>query len=95
MVERSFFARFGFEGKKNPFVFFPSEESTESCRPDLQSVVIKANQVINLEKLNSFIESVKIDFIRFKGFVNMAKDKKVVVHQLQVTMYGALLLMQL
>ena len=60
-------------------MFFPSEESTESCRPDLQSVVIKTNQIISLEKLKLFIESVKIDFIRFKGFVNTAKDKKVVV----------------
>ena len=78
-VERSSFARIGFEGKKNPLVFFPSEESTESCRPDLQSVVIKTNQIISLEKLKLFIESVKIDFIRFKGFVNIAKAEKVVV----------------
>ena len=79
VVERSSFARIGFEGKKNPFVFFPSEESTESCRPDLQSVVIKTNQVISLEKLKLFIESVKIDFIRIKGFVNIANAEKVVV----------------
>jgi G3E family GTPase len=79
VVEKSSFARIGFEGKKNPFVFFPSEESTESCRPDLQSVVIKTNQIISLEKLKLFIESVKIDFIRFKGFVNIAKAEKVVV----------------
>ncbi len=79
VVERSSFACIGFEGKKNPFVFFPSEESTESCRPDLQSVVIKTNRSISLEKLKSFIESAKIDFIRFKGFVNTAKDQKVVV----------------
>lgn len=79
VVEKSSFARIGFEGKKNPFVFFQSEESTESCRPDLQSVVIKTNQIISLEKLKLFIESVKIDFIRFKGFVNIAKAEKVVV----------------
>ena len=79
IVERSSFASIGFEGKKNPFVFFPSEESTESCRPDLQSVVIKTNQVISLEKLKEFIESVKTDFVRCKGFVNIAKAEKVVV----------------
>lgn len=79
VVEKSSFARIGFEGKKNPFVFFQSEESTESCRPDLQSVVIKTNQTISLEKLKLFIESVKIDFIRFKGFVNITKAEKVVV----------------
>ena len=79
VVERSSFARIRFDGQKNPFVFFPSEQSTESCRPDLQSVVIKTNQIISLEKLKEFIESVKIDFIRFKGFVNIAKTEKVVV----------------
>ena len=79
VVERSSFARIRFDGQKNTFKFFPAEESTESCRPDLQSVVIKTNRSISLEKLKSFIESVKIDFIRFKGFVNTAKDKKVVV----------------
>jgi len=79
VVERSSFARIGFEGKKNPFVFFPSEESTESCRPDLQSVVIKTNSIISLEELKSFIESVKNDFIRCKGFVIAGKEKKVEV----------------
>jgi len=79
VVEKSSFARIAFEGKKNPFVFFPSEESTESCRPDLQSVVIKTNSIISFENLKEFIESMKTDFIRCKGFVNIAKDKKVVV----------------
>lgn len=81
VVERSSFARIGFEVKKNPFMFFPPEESTESCRPDLQSVVIKTNSIISLEKLKEFIKSVKTDFIRVKGFVNIAKDQKVVIQR--------------
>jgi G3E family GTPase len=35
--------------------------------------------MISLEKLKEFITSLKFDFIRFKGFVNIAKDQKVVV----------------
>ena len=78
-IERSSFANIDLYAKKNPFMFFPAEDSTESCRPDLQSVVIKTNRMISLEKLKEFITSLKFDFIRFKGFVNIAKDQKVVV----------------
>lgn len=79
LIEQCSFARIDFKWKKNPFMFFPAEESTESCRPDLQSVVIKTNQIITPDQLNEFIGSVKIDFIRCKGFVNIGNEEKVVV----------------
>lgn len=79
IVEPTSFARIRFDVQKNTFRFFPAEESAESCRPDLRSVVIKTNRIISVEKLKEFIESVKIDFIRCKGFVNTAKNEKVVV----------------
>ena len=82
VVEQSSFARIRFDGQKIAFKFFPAEESTESCRPDLQSVVIKTNSIISLENLKEFIESVKTDFIRCKGFANTARDKKVIVQEI-------------
>jgi G3E family GTPase len=79
LVQRSSHANINFVEQKNGFKFFPAEESTESCRPDLQSVVIKTNSIITLVKLKQFIESVKTDFVRCKGFVNTDKDKKIVI----------------
>ena len=78
-IEKSSFADIDIYSKKNPFKFFPAEQSTESCRPDLQSIVIKTNRMITSEKLKEFITSVKLDFIRFKGFVNIDKGQKVIV----------------
>jgi len=78
-IEGSSYASIDIYNQKNPFKFFPAEQSTESCRPDLQSIVIKTNRMITSENLNEFINSVKFDFIRFKGFVNIAKDQKVIV----------------
>jgi len=60
-------------------MFFPPWESAESCRPDLQSVVIKTNRIITQEKFNEFIQSVKTDFIRCKGFVCTGTKEKVLV----------------
>lgn len=73
------FDHISFDRKKGSFKFFPVEESLESCRPDLRSVVIKSSRIISHEKLSSFISSVKDDFIRVKGYVNTCKDKKIVV----------------
>jgi len=79
VIERSSFARIGFDRQKSPFRFFPADESLESCRPDLQSVVIKSSRVITEEKLKEFISLVKGDFIRCKGYVNTGKRQKIVV----------------
>lgn len=78
-VEKSSFAHINIDTKKNTFNFFPAEKSVEICRPDLQSVIIKSSRIIKPEKLRSFINSVKDDFIRVKGYVNIDKDKKVSV----------------
>ncbi len=79
IVEQTSFGHIGFEGNRNPFRFFPSWESTESCRPDLQSVVIKTNRIIGRQELTEFIELVKPDFIRCKGFANTGKNQKVII----------------
>lgn len=58
---------------------FLDDQGSESCKPDLQSVIIKSNCVISPEMLRKFIDSVKTDFIRFKGFVNTGKNRKMIV----------------
>ena len=78
-IERCSFGHINFERGKNSIKFFPAETSLENCRPDLKSVVIKSSRVISIEKLKAFIGSVNGDFIRFKGYVNTAKDQIVVV----------------
>ena len=78
-VEKCSFARINFNWKKNPRGFFPFEKSSESCKPDLQSMVIKSSRIISPENLNLFIDSVKGRFIRVKGYVNTGVNKKVAV----------------
>jgi len=73
------FAKIDFAGKKNVLKFFPAEENKVSQRPNLQSVVIKSNCSISKQNLGNFIDSVKGDFIRFKGFVNTGINLKIMV----------------
>ncbi len=56
-----------------------NEIENESCRPDLQSMIIKTSRLISPEMLWNFIDSVKGDFIRCKGFVNTGKNRKMIV----------------
>jgi G3E family GTPase len=78
VVETSF-ARVDFEMKKLPFKVFRLEESTESCRPDLESVVVKTNLEISPAKLDEYILKVKDDLIRMKGYINLPGRKKVML----------------
>jgi G3E family GTPase len=79
VVKQSSFARISFEKQKDPFRIFSAEKSSESCRPDLQSVVIKSSRIVSQDKLKEFISSVKGDFIRCKGYVNTGKHQKILV----------------
>ena len=79
LIEECSFARISFNQKKNTKSFYPFVESLESCKPDLQSIVIKTSRIISSENLKLFIDSIKINFIRVKGYVNTDVDKKVVV----------------
>jgi G3E family GTPase len=79
LVEQCSFARISFEKQGNRSGIFPSGESQESCRPDLQSVVIKSNRIIQPEGLETFAESVRDDFIRFKGYANTGIKQKTAV----------------
>jgi G3E family GTPase len=79
IIEKTSFAAAQFSMQKKAVIFFPPGENTESCRPDLQSVVIKTNRIITPEKFNEFIQFVKTDFIRCKGFVCTGNAEKVLV----------------
>ncbi len=78
-IETGSFARISFTGEKQAFKYLPEMENTESCRPDLQSVVIKSSRLINLERLVDFIDSIKDSFIRCKGYVNITGNRKMAV----------------
>lgn len=78
-IERSSFCLINFTDQKNHFKYFREMKNMESSRSDLQSVVIKSGRVIKSEKLKKFINSVKSDFIRCKGYVNIDMDQKVAV----------------
>ena len=78
-IEQTSFALVDLNRQKRPFMFLPAEQTTESQRPDLQSVVIKTNKIITAEKLDEFIAAVKGDFIRFKGFANIENNQVVIV----------------
>jgi G3E family GTPase len=79
LVEKCSFACINFDWKKNTKGFLPFEDSSESCKPDLQSIIIKSSRIISPENLKLFIGSIKVNFIRVKGYVNTDVDKKVVV----------------
>ncbi len=79
IIEKTSFAAAQFPFRKRAVMFFPPMENTESCKPDLQSVVIKTSRIITREKFNEFIHSVKTDFIRCKGFVCTGTNEKVLV----------------
>jgi len=78
-VQCTNFAKIDFEEKKMSLRFYPANDCRNSQRPDLQSVVIKTNRLISRENLGRFIESIKDEFIRFKGFVNAEGNKKLIV----------------
>jgi G3E family GTPase len=73
------YAKIDFEEKKNPLKFFPAADNTDSHKPNLQSVVIKSNCTISKLNLKNFIDTVKGDFIRCKGFVNTGKNQKIMI----------------
>jgi len=77
--EKTSYARIDFKDKKNAMKFFPAPERSASSRPDLQSVVIKSSRTITRENLVKFIDSVKDDFIRCKGFVSITGNRKIMV----------------
>ncbi len=79
VILKSSFAKIPFEDEKETARFFHFAENSESCKPDLQSLVIKSSRIISPENLMKFIDSVKNDFIRFKGFVNTGKKQKYIV----------------
>jgi G3E family GTPase len=78
-IQLTSFARTGFDMKKSPLRLFYSGRGRTSNRPDLQSVVIKSNRTISPENLMQFIEEVKHNFIRCKGYVNTGNQQKMVV----------------
>lgn len=71
------FAQIEFDSYTSKLKFLPSGEKAENGRPDLESQVVKSNRIISPEKLDVFLEIIKQDCIRCKGFINIAKDKKV------------------
>ena len=78
-IEKSTFGLINFTDRNNHFKYFREMKNMESSRSNLQSVVIKSGRVIKSDKLKEFINSVKSDFIRCKGYVNIGMDQKVTV----------------
>jgi G3E family GTPase len=79
VIHRTVFAKISFDIRRNKSRLFPALETSESCRSDLQSVVIRSNRMIPMEKLVTFIESVRQGFIRCKGYVNTGTREKTLV----------------
>jgi G3E family GTPase len=79
VIEKTSFAKSALLQHPKPFRVFPFQESLESCRPDLQSVVIKTHRLIHPDGLDAFFKEVQNDFIRMKGFVNTGKDMKLAI----------------
>lgn len=78
-VERSTFACVDFTNMEKVKSFFPMENKKPGKRPDIESIVIKSNRVINSVKLNEFIEKIKGKSIRSKGYVNVENGKTIFV----------------
>ena len=66
-----------FNDAKKSIRFFPEEESLG--RPDVESVVIRNNREINRERLFQFLEKLKPNCIRYKGFIKLVGGKTVLV----------------
>lgn len=76
-IEFTSFAKIEFDKYRSKLKFLPSGDQAENVRPDLESQVVKSNRIITPEKLDQFIEIIKPDCIRCKGFINIARDKKI------------------
>jgi G3E family GTPase len=78
-IEQTSFGLVNFDRMKRSSKFFLAKDNLHSSRPDLKSAVIKSTRLIRQEELKEFIDSVKSDFIRFKGYVNTGINSKVIV----------------
>lgn len=79
LVVRSSFSKIDFRKARLSSRSLPDGFSADVHKPDLQSAVIKSSSIIRPEMLRQFIDSVKYDFVRIKGFVNTGKTQKVLV----------------
>lgn len=70
------FARIDFSEKKSVMKFFPLVEKAENSRPDIESLVIKSNRLISIEKLNEFMKVIQAGCIRIKGYINLTSGAK-------------------
>lgn len=78
-IQFTSFARVVFKSGKPTMKFIPPGEKAENARPDLESQVIKSNQMISPEKLDEFLKLIQEECIRCKGYINLTTGKKVFV----------------
>jgi len=78
-IIRSTYAKIPFDKEKKDLKFFLSKENTDGYKPDLQSFVLKSSRIIDFENLRKFIDDLKSDIIRVKGYVNTGKKQKYLV----------------
>ncbi len=77
-IEAVRFARVSFRKNKLPFKTF-HENKNEVSKPDLESLVIKTNQVISEKNLHAFIAEIQDCFVRCKGHISLKEKQKVFV----------------
>jgi G3E family GTPase len=70
-ILKTSFGKIDLSVMKKGLKFFPDLGKGSQGRPDLESVVIKSSKNISLKNLNSFLESLKPDILRGKGFVKL------------------------
>lgn len=79
IVQKTSFARISLTERRNIYKFYMDRIDQNSYKPNLRSIIIKSNKLITRQALGEFIDSVKNDFIRCKGYVNVGENKKFVV----------------
>ncbi len=72
------YGKVSLNGLKKTLSFYPVDGKGLG-RPDIASVVIRSNREISLKQLNQFLQKIKNDCIRTKGFVKIEGGKMVFV----------------
>ncbi|WP_299577998.1 CobW family GTP-binding protein [uncultured Sunxiuqinia sp.] len=73
------YGRVATSGFKKALNLFPDDQKGALGRPDVESVVIRGHRGIHLEQLSRFIDRIKKDCIRSKGFLKLKDGEAIFV----------------